>query len=199
MIRYSAASRVMICLIGLCLCSTTVATAIAAEIGSRVKDFQLNDSSGQSHSLQDYSQKVVVLAFWSFKCPVALTYGERINALKDQYGAHGVIVLGVASDAGESAAAIQRNASNVNLQFPILLDPDGVVADELAATRTPSIYVIDGAGILRYRGAFDNNKKPGDRGRISYAEDAVQQVLSGRQVMVPKTSASGCSIRRRVF
>lgn len=171
----------------------------SAAIGTKVADFQLEDSAGGVRSLQSYSGKVVVLVFWSFKCPVSLAYNDRIEALQRKYGDRGVAVLGVASGANETPAEIRANVANLNFPLPVLLDSEGMLAQSLGATHTPGVFILDGGAVLRYRGALDNNKKTGDSGRIAYAEDALDAILSGRAVAVAETTPFGCTIRRKTL
>ncbi len=148
----------------------------------------------QSLELRD---KSIALIFWSFKCPVALAYDGRINELQDKYGSRGVAVFGVTSAANETAAEIRANTANLNLKVPVMLDLDGSLAEILGATHTPSVFILDRNGILRYKGSLDNNKKAGENGRIAYAEDAMDAILAARAVAIPETRPFGCSIKRR--
>ena len=185
--------------LGCVLATCTSRPAQAAQIGSRVPDFRLSDSAGKLHSAKDYSGRIVVVAFWSFKCPVSLVYDDRLRELGEKYGSGRVSILAVDSNSNESAPEVARNAQNRNLRYPILIDEDGDVADKLQATLVPSFYVFDAAGILRYQGPLDNGKKPGDRARIPYLEQALDELLSGRSVSNPEFPFSGCAIRRRTL
>jgi hypothetical protein len=78
----------------------------------------------------------------------------------------------------------------------VLLDTDGILAAKLGAGYAPSVYILDRAGVVRYQGAIDNNKRPGERGRVAYAEEALQSILAGRTVEVQETAPFGCAIRR---
>jgi peroxiredoxin len=168
-------------------------------IGTRLENFQLADSSGKSHSLNDYKGKIVILSFWSFKCPVSLTYDKRLGELEQQYGPKGVVVLGIDSNSDETAEAVQKNAAGLNLSYPILLDSQGVVADRLGATHSPSVFILDRDFIVRFEGMIDNGKRPGEKGREAYAEQALDSILAGRPVPVEVTKGGGCSIKRRGF
>ena len=199
---YGRRVNILTFVLALICCAIMAQSALpAVEIGQKVGEFQLADASGKTHSLESYlsSGKVVVLCFWSFKCPVSLAYNRRLAALQEKYRSRGVAVLGVASNANESPAEIERNAANLNLPFPVLIDKDGVVADRLGATHTPQIFVIDRSAVLRYRGALDNNREAGESGRATYAEDTLEAVLSGRSVTQPETKAFGCSLKRKAF
>jgi peroxiredoxin len=169
----------------------------AAEIGSKLDNFQMTDVSGKIQSLKQYEGKIVVLFFWSFKCPVSLAYVDRMEALRNNYGNQGVILLGVASGINESQEEIRANALNLMIKVPILLDSNGELMDRLGATHTPSVFILDQDAVLRYRGAPDNNRSPGDKGRIAYIDDAIESLLNGRAISVPVTPAFGCSIKRR--
>jgi len=170
---------------------------VASVIGTRLENFQLPDSSGKRHSLFDHRGSVVVLTFWSFKCPVSLAYEQRLRDLQQQYRSKGVVILGIDSNSDESAEAIQKNAASLDIGYPILLDPDGILADRLGATHTPSIFILDRNFVIRYEGMIDNGRKPGDRNREAYAEQALDAILAGKPVPVEVTRGGGCSIKRR--
>ena len=180
----------------LLLCALLTSPAGGTDVGDRIGDFRLTDVNGNSHALSGYAGRVVVLAFWSFKCPVALAYTDRLRALQDKYGSRGVVLFAVASSLNESPAEVGRNASNLSIPFPVLLDTDGALAEKLGATHTPGVFILDRGGVIRYQGAIDNNKRPGDGGRVAHAEEALDSLLAGRSVQVPETVPFGCTIRR---
>jgi len=179
------------------LAATTLYPCLArAQIGEKVTGFHLTDSEGKLHALEDYEGKIVVLEFWSFKCPVSLAYDDRVAALLSRYGNRGVVVLGIASNKDESAVEVKRNAENLHLPYPVLMDPESSLADRLGATHTPSVAILDGTGVLRYRGAIDNDKRDDERGRIPYAAEALDALLSGQPLPMAETKVFGCSIKR---
>jgi peroxiredoxin len=189
--------RLVIFTIGICLVLLSIQPVYSADIGSKVDNFQLPDTAGTIHSLRSSSGKIVVLFFWSFKCPVSLFYNERFNALKDKYKNSEVVIWGVDSATNETPAEILANIANMKITTPVLLDLDGNVAEKMGASQTPSVFVIDGNRILSYRGALDNNRKAGEQERIAYVEDAIDALIAGRAVPVSETQPFGCSIRRK--
>jgi peroxiredoxin len=188
-------------IIVVCILSLILPSLVQAQVGAKVSDFRLPDATGVEHSLQQYlsAGQVVVLQFWSFKCPISLGYDERLVAMQRKYQNRGVKVLAIASNANESPAEIQRNASSRNLPFPILIDRDGILAERLGATHTPAMFVVSRDGVLRYRGAMDNNKQLGESGRLAYAEDAIDAVLAGQTPSPSETKIVGCSIKGKAF
>jgi peroxiredoxin len=180
------------------LCALRPAPARAASVvGTSLNGFKVFDSTGRPHSLNEYQGKVIVLALWSFKCPVSLASDRRLNDLVTQYGNRGVIVLGIDPNSDESAEAVEKNAANLNLGYPVMLDPEGVLVDRLAASHIPTIFVADRDLVIRYAGAIDNNKRPGERDREAYVEQALDAILAGKPVAVSETKTYGCSIKRR--
>ena len=186
-------------LAGIAAFALTALSSQGSVVGTKLENFQLADSSGKTHSLNQYKGKVVILCFWSFKCPVSLAYDKRLEELEEQYRAKGVVVLGIDSNSDETAEAVQKNAAGLNLGYPILLDSQGTVADRLGATHSPSVFILDREFIVRYEGMIDNGNRPGEKGREAYAEQALDSILAGRQVPVAVTKGGGCSIKRQSF
>jgi peroxiredoxin len=170
---------------------------IGAEIGSRIDGFQLPDILGTTRSSHQYSGKIIVLVFWAFKCPVSLAYNNRIEEFQKKYGDQEILIFGVASSVNETPAEIKANIDNLNLSIPFLLDSEGNLAEELEVTHTPEFFILDGAMNLRYKGAWDNNKKAQEKGRLAYVEDAADAIIAGRAIVIPETKPFGCRIRRR--
>lgn len=190
--------RLAIACLGLTLLLADASLICAgAQVGMKAATFRLVDDDGKTRSLEDFAGRVVVFEFWSFKCPPSAAYDERMAALDAKYRSRGVIILAVDSNKNEPAEEVRLNRVNRNLPFPVLMDQDGTLAESLGATHTPSVVILDGKGIIRYRGAIDNNKRAGERDRIAYTDDALDAVLSDRPVPQAETKLSGgCSIRR---
>ena len=125
---------------------------------------------------------------WGSKCPTSKKYGSTLAALKKSSGA---AFLGVAPNAGETPSAVKSGSSAAGLNFPTLVTGAGAVAKSFGASATPTVYVIDAGGKLRYQGAVAD--KPG-RSSKHYLRDALQAVKSGRAPAPDKTSVRGFRI-----
>ena len=180
-------------LLGICTAPLPI-SAQTIDIGQKADDYRLQDTAGKTHSLGDYAGNVLVLAFWSFKCPSALAVNDRLAAMQKTYAAQGVVVLAVDSNANESKEEIQRNSANLHISFPILLDSEGEVAQKLGAAVTPSVFLIDRNGILRYKGSLEGRD---EKKRQSAADEALERILAGKAVTNAVTQASGCVIKRK--
>ena len=58
----------------------------------------------------------------------------------------------------EGATAVIRQAKERGLSFPMVKDAGGALARRLGAAVTPEVVLIDGAGVLRYRGRIDDQR-----------------------------------------
>ena len=115
-----------------------------------------------------------VVAFTSETCPLSKIYRPRLDRLAERYAAKGVAFDRVDADRS-----------------------DGALATALGARRTTDVFVLDAAGVLRYRGALDDQYGIGyarAEPSRSYAVDAIEALLAGRPVPVPATEAPGCVI-----
>lgn len=172
-----------------------------AKIDAPAPDFVLTDHTGKQHRLSDYAGRIVVLEWTDPMCPfVDRHYGDgRMVAV---YRAarrleKGVVWLTINSTPG---ATVDQNAKWVRrhrIPFPVLLDDDGLVARVYDARMTPQACVIDAKGVLRYRGAVDDNAKgniPADR-VTSYILDAVRRIAADKPVPKGTRRAYGCAIK----
>ncbi len=172
------------------------ATATGASIGATINDFKLPDARGKQHALASLKgQKGTVLIFISTQCPVSNGYNERMEKLARDYAARGINVVGINSNASETAADIKRHAADKNLTFTILKDGGNKIADRLGALVTPEAFLLDASGKLVYRGRIDNSRN-GDSITANELREAIDATLAGQPVVKNEVRAFGCSIKR---
>jgi peroxiredoxin Q/BCP len=114
---------------------------------SPAPDFTMVDKDGASVSLVDFRGKKVILYFY----PAASTPGCTTQAcdFRDNMASlqsAGYVVLGVSKDQG---AALQKFASEENLSFPLLSDPDLVVHNAYRTYGEKSMYGKTVMGVIR--------------------------------------------------
>ena len=164
-----------------------------------VKDFKLRDlmKDGETWiSLSDYKgKKAVVLIFTSYNCDASLDYENRILKLLRDFAGQDVAFLGVRSSADDDAAGMRKYAESKGFGIPFLEDTKNVLAAALDVLVTPTFYVIDKQGVLRYRGAYDESLKE-SRAQKTYVHDALRAVLAGKEVAVKTTRTIGCHMPR---
>jgi peroxiredoxin len=170
------------------------------KLGSKTPDIALRDLDGNRVNLKDYlagsKGKLLVVDFFSFRCPIHAAYVERLKAIRAKYQPRGLVLVGVDPNWNEPADQLKKYAKTKKISFPILIDRDAAAADIFGAQHTPTLYVFDSRGQLRYRGAVDNDRDIGQPGRKAYLQDALDALLAGKDVPKPTSRAFGCSIKR---
>ena len=165
-------------------------------IGQPVADFKLPDADGKAHSLDSVKGKNgTVLIFISAQCPMVRAYNERIEKLAQDYRSKGVNVVGINSNATESADDIKRHINDYKFSFVVLRDAGNKIADMLGAERTPEVYFLDASNKLVYHGRIDNHRDV-TLVQANDLRDAIDATLAGKPVVKTETAAFGCSIKR---
>jgi len=170
-----------------------------AAIDAPLKDFRLKDLMKDAEtfvSLSDFrDKKTVVLIFTSYSCDACEDYENRIKKLMKDFADQDVVFLGIRSSAEDTPAEMRKYAEAHGFKIPILDDPKNILADTLGVIVTPTFYVIDPKGILRYRGAYDENLREA-RATKTYLHDALREVLAGKEVVLKTTRTIGCHLPR---
>lgn len=167
--------------------------------GDRAPGFDLPDTEGRPHALADPAAPATVVVFTCNHCPYALAWHERIVAVARDYAARGVRTLAVNSNDAEryprdSLEAMRRRVREEAWPLPYLHDESQEVARAFGARTTPDVFVVDGAGCVRYRGAPDADHADPALG-AAWLRDALDAVLAGRAPERAETEPVGCSIK----
>ncbi len=163
-------------------------------VGSLAPGFILNDLDGSPHALQDYSGRIVLIAFWSAECPWVERVDSLLQPLLAAWGPD-VVYLPIASNANESPAQIRR-AAQARALSPVLWDDRSQVAAAYDAQITPEFFILDREGVVRYQGAFDDinfRQRTPTRG---YVQEVVAALLAGRLPDTDFTAPYGCTVVR---
>jgi peroxiredoxin len=166
------------------------------QLNQPAPDFELPDLQGELHRLSDHRGRIVIVNFWSAECPHSERTDSSTMACLAKWG-EGVVMLPIAANRSESAQVMAEVAKTRRLPR-VLMDAELIVTDLYEAVATPHVFVIDRAGILRYRGALDNMKF---RQRVVtrfYLEEVVAALLDGRDPPLQETLAYGCAIVREI-
>ena len=169
-------------------------------LGERVEDFSLRNLTGREIALSDYAERpIVVVAFLGYECPLAKLYAPRLERLASEYASRGVAVLGINANQQDTIQELAHYQRLHGITFPLLKDVGNVVADQFGAERTPEVFVLDRQRQIRYRGRIDDQFGIGYQRRAPqqrFLEQAIDELLAGRDVSVPETDAQGCHIGR---
>jgi peroxiredoxin len=193
----------LIVAIACCGSLATAADTSGTPIGKKVESFSLPDFHGKAHSLDDYKDQLVVVAFIGVECPLAKSYAPRLRDLAAEFEKQGVTFLAVDSNLQDSLTELGAFARINNLTFPVLKDLNNEVADRLGAVRTPEVFLLDKERVIRYWGRIDDQYgfKTGAgyvKPKLTHRDlaEAITEVLAGKEVSKPVVKADGCFIGR---
>jgi peroxiredoxin len=136
----------------LCLLTGTAYAADPIEALSQpvpAPAFSLKDLDGTAHSLNQYRGKVLIVNFWATWCPPCRAEMPAFNRMWHKLDHRHTQF--VAINVGEDADTIFTFISEQELDFPILLDPDGREIERWPMKALPTTFIIDTDGNIRYR------------------------------------------------
>jgi peroxiredoxin len=190
----------------LCLPLALAAASAQAKVGDPAPAFSLVDTNGREHALGDFKGKIVVLEWFNHDCPFVKKHYDSGNmpGLQSRYTGKDVVWLSINSSApGKQGNYPPEKANELSSEKKsaatyVLLDPEGTVGRLYGAKTTPHMYVIDGAGVLRYEGAIDSvssTDKDDIAGATNYVAAAVDALKAGKPVDPSVTQAYGCAVK----
>lgn len=151
-----------------------------AELGKVVPDLVLKDLAGKEIKLSDFRKdggKVVLVHFWSYKCPSGAKIMDKVRTLAEKCGTD-VQFIGICSY-GESEADLKKYAEESGIKYTLCYDTDKKGAKLFDAKVVTASYVLDKEGKLVYRGNPDK------------VWDAVEAAKNGKEVAEKETKAKG--------
>src|SRR5205814_10664458 len=103
--------------------------------------------------------------------------------------------VGVNSNASDTLDGVAKHARDYGFTFPLLKDGTQSLANALHAAVTPEAFVLDTRLTVRYQGRIDDQyaSRTLRKGRVASRDlvNALDAVLAGRPVSVPRTRALG--------
>lgn len=160
-------------------------------------NLKLANYDGKSFAFAAYAEQDLTLVMMlAHDCPICQQYAGKLKELSEK--SPQMKVIGVAPSDGETKETIGTFAGKYGFNFPILLDPDNVLAHVLKAKVTPEAFLFDKTGNLLYRGKIDNWFYELGKSRQvvteHYLDDAISQALAGQPISINKTEPIGCML-----
>lgn len=95
-----------------------------------------------------------------------------------------------------SLTAMQAYARAQAYQWYYAVDQNSVLADAFGANRTPECFLFDKSGKLVYHGAIDDSPVDPDKITRHHLQEAIKEMMAGKEISVKETRSIGCSISR---
>jgi peroxiredoxin len=161
----------------------TLALYSGAAAQQRAADFTATAVGGKTVELEALKGKVVVMAFWTTRCPICHSEIPKLNKLAGSYSPQDVVFLAPTTESEEKIAwYTAKNPFNFEIlpnQFGLMLKYANRDKDGNLDMGYPSYFVISPAGTIEYRAnGWD---------RIKTLESTVNKLI------VRKTAAAGAA------
>ncbi len=168
-------------------------------IGEKTPDFTLK-IAGRDSSISLYQEikkyKYTVLMFISTRCPYCQGFNTRKTSIAKNFIPRGIQFIGINSNSTEDESEVVSHAQRNKFPFETVKDHQNRVADLYGAERTPEIFILDPQGILKYHGRIDENYTDETSVQSPDLINALNELLSGKDVSRKETKAFGCTIKR---
>jgi len=193
------------------LCASVLVAASAPQRvrpGERAPDFTLLDTQGESHTLSEYidGETIVVLEWFNPDCKFAIAHYDpdrrTMQTVYEKYADKNIVWLAINSGSEASGTAdpalSEQRREEWGMEYPVLLDTDGVIGRIFKARTTPQMYVIDRDGVFAYIGAIDDQPYVLDSDKAAetnYVDDALDALLSGKEIEKTIVRPYGCRVK----
>lgn len=136
------------------LAMISVTNVLAGELkpytGMPLPDFTLTDLHGKEHKLSHHKGEVVMVNFWATYCAPCIKEMPSMQRLNNKFKGKPfqILAINMAEDRASIEAFMKR--LKISVEFPILLNTEGDVAEAWRVTAVPTTFVIDRQGNIRY-------------------------------------------------
>lgn len=172
----------------------------AVEIGKKVPVWGGKDTEGKPVGPADFKGKIIVLEWLDPKGEASGRVASgglvtkmvaALKGIKDD-----VVVLELTSSDGVDGKAFVKFLADSKIEAKGVMDTDGRLAKGFGVKSTPTCFVIDAEGVLRYSGAPDDDAdgKKADKA-TNYVVAAVKAIVDGKKVETETTKPYGEDIK----
>ena len=175
--------------------------AFTLSINEKAPDFTLPATDGNTYSLNDFEDsKFLVIFFTCNHCPYVINSDELTRKTVEKYKSRGIKFVGINSNSPNTYEedsfdnmVVRMNENN----FPwlYLYDATQEIALKYGALRTPHFYVFNEKRELVYTGRAVDSPRDPSKITINDLENALDDLLSEREVKVNVTNPIGCNVK----
>jgi thiol-disulfide isomerase/thioredoxin len=128
-------------------------------VGKVAPDIVGDDLDGKRFKLSDSRGKVTLLVFWGSWCGPCMALVPQERALAVRYAGRPFAIVGVNSDGDRAKAreTTDRDKMTWRSFWNGADGPDGPISTAWNIHGWPTLYLIDAAGVIRYRDIYRND------------------------------------------
>lgn len=117
----------------------------------QLPDFYINDIQNNVQSFEDLKgDKITLFDFWATWCKPCRKAIPELNKIYEEYKDLGVHVVGVNCDGPRSVAKVAPMAKSLQIQYPVLLDINNDLMNDLNLTNFPTLIAVNTKGKVVY-------------------------------------------------
>lgn len=154
------------------------------------------DSLGLEEVLTDSG---AVVMFECNHCPYVVGSVDRINRMATKANELGMGFVGINSNDAinypDDSFENMAKRANKGMPYAYLFDETQEVATAYGAERTPEFYLLNGDGVVVYRGRMDNSPRDPNGASTSELSDALDSLSMGEKPAIERTQSIGCSVK----
>jgi len=122
----------------------------SANVGDAMPSYTAKTLGGAPYDLASEKGSVILVNVWATWCGPCRFEIPELQKMHDEFGKRGFKVVGVSVDEGE-AKDVQQFVTDQKMTYPIVLDPEGRIANVLATTVLPTSVLLDRHGKIVWR------------------------------------------------
>jgi len=170
------------------------------QIGDSAPPFSLPATDGKTYSLNDFTDKVLVVFFTCNHCPYVIGSDENTRSIAEKFADRGVRFVAINSNskhtyAEDSFDHMVERMEEYGFPWTYLYDESQEVALAYGALRTPHFFVFDESRKLVYTGRAIDNPRNWEESTTHELVDALEDLLAGNEIKVAVTNPIGCNVK----
>lgn len=175
--------------------------AFTLGIGSKAIDFKLPATDGKIYTLDSFrDSKYLVIFFTCNHCPYVINSDEITRKTVEHFYPLGVEFVGINSNSkntyeDDDFPHMVSRMKDHNFPWKYLYDETQQIALAYGALRTPHFFVFDQERKLVYTGRGVDSPRDASKITINDLDRALEELLSGKPISVPKTNPIGCNVK----
>ncbi len=123
---------------------------IGNEVGQSVGEYSALELDGSKFELGSRRGKVVLLNLWATWCGPCRYEIPELETLHKRYASRGFEVIGVSVDE-VGAEAVKSFVEEQKMTYPVVLDPEGKLANVLQTSMLPTSVLVDRNGKIVWK------------------------------------------------
>lgn len=128
-----------------------VSLADKPDAGELAPDFEITLMDGTNFKLSDYKgKKSVYLVFWNTWCHYCLKKVPKLKHTQDNFS-EDIEIIAVNTTRKDSVDEMKEFQQRFNINYPLAFDTGEKVTDLYNVWGTPTEFIIDINGVIRYR------------------------------------------------